>query len=48
MMPILRNDAAVPLVVVRGRVAVRDGAPVEAVGRERGFGQFLPAGAVTA
>ena len=41
-----RNDAAVPLVVVRGRVAVRDGAPVEAVGRERGFGQFLPAGAV--
>ena len=43
-----RNAAAVPLVVVRGRVAVRDGAPVEAVGRERGFGQFLPAGAVTA
>jgi len=39
-----RNDAAVPAVVVHGRLAVRDGVPLPAVGRERGFGRFLPAG----
>ncbi len=38
-----RNDAAVPAVVVNGRVAVRDGVPVAAVGVERGFGRFLAA-----
>jgi len=39
-----RNDAAVPAVVVNGRLAVRDGVPLPAVGRERGFGRFLAAG----
>jgi N-acyl-D-aspartate/D-glutamate deacylase len=38
-----RNDATVPLVVVNGRVAVRDGVPVEGVGRRLGFGRFLGA-----
>ena len=39
-----RNDAAVPAVVVNGRLAVRDGVPLAAVGRERGYGRFLAAG----
>lgn len=39
-----RNDGAVPLVVVSGRVAVRAGVLAPEVGRERGFGGFLPAG----
>jgi N-acyl-D-aspartate/D-glutamate deacylase len=39
-----RNDAAVPLVLVNGRVAVRDGAPAPEVGVERGFGRFLRGG----
>jgi len=39
-----RNDAAIPAVVVGGRVAVRNGLPVEEVGRIGAFGRFLPAG----
>lgn len=39
-----RSDGAVPVVLVAGRVAARGGRVVEALGRERGFGQFLPAG----
>jgi N-acyl-D-aspartate/D-glutamate deacylase len=38
-----RNDAAVDAVLVGGRVAVRNGVPLPAVGRER-FGRFLGAG----
>lgn len=39
-----RNDATVPMVMVNGRVAVRDGNVVDGVGRQRGFGRFLGAG----
>jgi N-acyl-D-aspartate/D-glutamate deacylase len=38
-----RNDAAVPMVMVNGRIAVRDGQLRPEVGRERGFGRFLGA-----
>jgi N-acyl-D-aspartate/D-glutamate deacylase len=38
-----RNDAAVPLVMVAGRVVVEDGVPTEVLGRER-TGSFLRAG----
>jgi len=38
-----RNDRAVDAVLVNGRVAVRRGAPIPSVGRER-FGRFLGAG----
>ncbi|MFO0563565.1 MAG: amidohydrolase family protein [Polyangiales bacterium] len=38
-----RNNAAVPMVMVNGRVAVRDGEVRSEVGRERGFGRFLGA-----
>lgn len=36
-----RNDAAVPLVAVNGRVAVEKGALAPQVGRERGYGRLL-------
>src|SRR5262249_2684724 len=36
-----RNDGAVRRVLVNGRTAVAGGKPVEAVGRERGFGRVL-------
>lgn len=39
-----RSDGAVQAVLVNGRVAFEDGVVVEGLGRERGFGQFLPAG----
>jgi N-acyl-D-glutamate deacylase len=39
-----RSDGAVRTVLVNGRVAFADGAFDRALGRERGFGQFLPAG----
>jgi N-acyl-D-aspartate/D-glutamate deacylase len=39
-----RNDAAVPAVVVGGRLAVQRGAAAPGLGRERGFGRFLAAG----
>ncbi len=39
-----RSDGAVPLVLVGGRVASRDGVIEPALGREAEFGQFLPAG----
>lgn len=39
-----RNDAAVPAVVVGGRLAVRGGVPLAEVGQVPGFGRFLPAG----
>jgi N-acyl-D-aspartate/D-glutamate deacylase len=38
-----RNDAAVPLVMVAGRVVVEDGRPTDLLGRER-TGSFLRAG----
>ncbi|WP_435744738.1 N-acyl-D-amino-acid deacylase family protein [Nocardioides sp. SYSU DS0663] len=38
-----RNDATVPLVMVGGRAVWRDGAPTDALGRER-TGRFLRAG----
>ena len=38
-----RSEGAVPIVIVGGRVASRDGVLDEALGREA-FGQFLPAG----
>ncbi len=38
-----RNDKAVKAVFVNGRQAVRDGAPVPEVGKERGFGRVLRA-----
>jgi N-acyl-D-aspartate/D-glutamate deacylase len=38
-----RNPGAVPLVMVNGRVAARDGELRPEVGRERGFGRFLGA-----
>ena len=38
-----RSEGTVPMVIVGGRVASRDGAVDEALGREA-FGQFLPAG----
>lgn len=38
-----RNDAAVRAVLVGGRVAVRHGAPVPELGRERGFGRVARA-----
>jgi N-acyl-D-aspartate/D-glutamate deacylase len=37
-----RNDQAVSLVVVGGRIAWRDGAMRPEVGREPGFGRWLP------
>lgn len=40
-----RNDAAVKAVLISGREAVRDGHVVPALGRERGFGRVLRAGA---
>jgi N-acyl-D-aspartate/D-glutamate deacylase len=40
-----RSDGAVRAVLVNGRVAFRDGGFDPALGRERGFGRFLPAGA---
>lgn len=43
MRMVRRNEGAVPAVVVRGKLAVRDGVPVPEVGRERGFGTFLGA-----
>ncbi|WP_127782955.1 amidohydrolase family protein [Rhodococcus sp. X156] len=39
-----RNDAAVPLVLIAGRVVVEDGTPTELLGAER-TGSFLRAGA---
>lgn len=39
-----RSDGAVPAVLVNGRIAYRDGVFARELGRERGFGQFLPAG----
>ena len=39
-----RSEGAVRAVLVNGRVAFQDGAFDGALGRERGFGQFLPAG----
>ncbi len=38
-----RSDGAVRAVLVGGRVAFADGACTAALGRERGFGSFLPA-----
>ena len=38
-----RNDRAVRAVLINGRVAVEGGKPVEALGRERGFGRLLRA-----
>jgi N-acyl-D-aspartate/D-glutamate deacylase len=38
-----RNDATVPLVLVNGRVAVRDGGVLDEVGTQRGYGRFLGA-----
>lgn len=38
-----RNDAAVPAVVIGGRVAVTEGTAAPGLGRERGFGRFLGA-----
>jgi N-acyl-D-aspartate/D-glutamate deacylase len=38
-----RNPAAVPAVVVNGRLAVERGEVLPQVGRERGFGRFLRA-----
>jgi N-acyl-D-aspartate/D-glutamate deacylase len=40
-----RSDGAVGAVLVGGRVAYADGAFAEGLGRERGFGRFLPASA---
>lgn len=40
-----RSDGAVRAVLVNGRVAFEAGAFDPALGRERGFGRFLPAGA---
>jgi N-acyl-D-glutamate deacylase len=39
-----RSDGAVRAVMVNGQLAFEDGAFARALGRERGFGQFLPAG----
>ena len=39
-----RNDAAVPAVVIGGRLAWRDGAAAPGLGRERGFGTFVSSG----
>jgi N-acyl-D-aspartate/D-glutamate deacylase len=39
-----RSDGAVRSVLIHGRVAFEGGAFDRALGRERGFGQFLPAG----
>jgi N-acyl-D-glutamate deacylase len=39
-----RSDGAVRAVLVNGRVAFQDGAFAPGLGRESGFGQFLPAG----
>jgi N-acyl-D-aspartate/D-glutamate deacylase len=38
-----QNGGAVRSVIISGREAVRDGVPVEALGRERGFGRVLRA-----
>jgi N-acyl-D-aspartate/D-glutamate deacylase len=38
-----RNDRAVRAVLINGRVAVEEGQPVPALGRERGFGRLLRA-----
>ena len=38
-----RSDGAVPLVLVNGKVAFSGGAIAAGLGRERGFGAFLPA-----
>jgi hypothetical protein len=38
-----RSDGVVDTVLVNGRVAFENGAPVPALGRECGFGTFLPA-----
>jgi N-acyl-D-glutamate deacylase len=40
-----RSDGAVSAVLINGRVAFEGGAIDPAVGRETGYGQFLPAGA---
>jgi len=42
-----RSDGAVRAVLVNGRVAFRDGAFAGGLGRERGFGAFLPVTAAT-
>ncbi|MBS2030527.1 MAG: amidohydrolase family protein [Deltaproteobacteria bacterium] len=39
-----RSDGAVSAVLVNGKVAFEDGAFSPSLGRERGFGRFLPAG----
>ena len=39
-----RSDGVVSVVLIAGRVASRDGKIEAALGREMGFGQFLPAG----
>ncbi|NLY95036.1 MAG: amidohydrolase family protein [Myxococcales bacterium] len=38
-----RNPAAVPAVIVNGRLAVENGEPLPEVGRTRGYGRFLRA-----
>jgi N-acyl-D-glutamate deacylase len=40
-----RSDGTVRRVLINGRTAFRDGVFDQRLGRERGFGQFLPAGA---
>ncbi|MEL6593611.1 MAG: amidohydrolase family protein, partial [Bacteroidota bacterium] len=39
-----RNDEAVPLVMINGRIAWRDGAVSPAFGQDKGFGQVLACG----
>jgi N-acyl-D-glutamate deacylase len=39
-----RSDEAVRAVLVNGRIAYENGVVTDALGRERGFGRFLPAG----
>jgi len=43
-----RSDGVVDTVLVNGRIAFEDGAPVPALGHELGFGTFLPADAPAA
>jgi len=40
-----RSDGTVDAVLINGRIAFRDGCFDGALGKERGFGQFLPGGA---
>jgi N-acyl-D-aspartate/D-glutamate deacylase len=38
-----RNPGLVPLVMINGKIACEDGAVSEALGRDKGFGEFIPA-----